>query len=184
MLKILQARFQQVLNCEIPDVQAGFRKGKGTRDQIANIHWIIEQAWAPAFGVLTIRPPGKSQGLSFLIWKMGLRFFITFQFWRLRRRGEHGKQTISREPGSRMWEPAKCTGLLYPWGPGSQNWPTSQSPNSAGPRAAGRARAGGQDTWLLFLIFFLVFPFDFCSWLCCWLVTWSFIPLNLHFLIC
>ena len=45
MLKILQARFQQVLNCEIPDVQAGFRKGKGTRDQIANIHWIIEQAW-------------------------------------------------------------------------------------------------------------------------------------------
>ena len=44
MLNILQARFQQVLNCEIPGVQAGFRKCKGTRDQIANIHWIIEQA--------------------------------------------------------------------------------------------------------------------------------------------
>ena len=44
MLKILQARFQQYLNCEIPDVQAGFRKGRGTRDQIANIHWIIEKA--------------------------------------------------------------------------------------------------------------------------------------------
>ena len=43
MLNILQARFQQVLNCEIPGVQAGFRKCKGTRDQIANIHWIIEK---------------------------------------------------------------------------------------------------------------------------------------------
>ena len=44
MLKILQARFQQYVNCELPDVQAGFRKGRGTRDQIANIHWIIEKA--------------------------------------------------------------------------------------------------------------------------------------------
>ena len=44
MLKILQARFQQYVNCEIPDVQTGVRKGRGTRDQIANIHWIIEQA--------------------------------------------------------------------------------------------------------------------------------------------
>ena len=44
MLKILQARLQQYLNCEIPDVQAGFRKGRGTRDQIVNIHWIIKKA--------------------------------------------------------------------------------------------------------------------------------------------
>ena len=44
MLKILQARFQQYVNPELPDVQAGFRKGRGTRDQIANIHWIIEKA--------------------------------------------------------------------------------------------------------------------------------------------
>ena len=44
MLKILQARLQQYVNHEIPDVQAGFRKGRGTRDQIANIHWIIEKA--------------------------------------------------------------------------------------------------------------------------------------------
>ena len=44
MLKILQARFQQYVNHELPDVQAGFRKGRGTRDQIANIHWIIEKA--------------------------------------------------------------------------------------------------------------------------------------------
>ena len=41
MLKILQARLQQYMNCELPDVQAGFRKGSGTRDKIANIHWII-----------------------------------------------------------------------------------------------------------------------------------------------
>ena len=44
MLKILQARLQQYVNCEIPDVQAGFRKGRGTKDQIANIRWIIEKA--------------------------------------------------------------------------------------------------------------------------------------------
>ena len=43
MLKILQARFQQYVNCELPDVQAGFRKGRGTRDQIDNIHWIMEK---------------------------------------------------------------------------------------------------------------------------------------------
>ena len=43
MLKILQARFQQYVNRELPDVQTGFRKGRGTRDQIANIHWIIEK---------------------------------------------------------------------------------------------------------------------------------------------
>ena len=47
MLKILQARLQQYINCELPDVQAGFRKGRGTRDQIANIHWIIEKARVP-----------------------------------------------------------------------------------------------------------------------------------------
>ena len=44
MLKILQSRLQQYVNPELPDVQAGFRKGRGTRDQIANIRWIIEKA--------------------------------------------------------------------------------------------------------------------------------------------
>ena len=44
MLKILEARLQQYVNHELPDVQAGFRKGRGTRDQIANIRWIIEKA--------------------------------------------------------------------------------------------------------------------------------------------
>ena len=44
MLQILQARLQQYVNCELPDVQAGFRKGRGTRDQIVNIRWIMEKA--------------------------------------------------------------------------------------------------------------------------------------------
>ena len=44
MVKILQARLQQYMNCELPDVQAGFRKGRGTKYQIANIRWIIEKA--------------------------------------------------------------------------------------------------------------------------------------------
>ena len=44
MLSILQARLQQYVNCELPDVQAGFRKDRGTRDQIANIHWIVEKS--------------------------------------------------------------------------------------------------------------------------------------------
>ena len=47
MLKILQTRLQQYVNYELPDVQAGFRKGRETRDQIANIHWIIEKARVP-----------------------------------------------------------------------------------------------------------------------------------------
>ena len=44
MLKILQAKLQQYVNHELPDVQAGFTKGRGTKDQVANIHWIIEKA--------------------------------------------------------------------------------------------------------------------------------------------
>ena len=47
MFKILKARLQQYVNHELPDVQAGFRKGRGTRDQIANIHWIIKKARVP-----------------------------------------------------------------------------------------------------------------------------------------
>ena len=59
MLKILQARLQQYVNHEIPDVQAGFRKGRGARDQIANTHWIIEKAkefQKISYSALLIRP--------------------------------------------------------------------------------------------------------------------------------
>ena len=47
LLKIIQARLQQYMNCKIPDVQAGFRKGRATRDQIANIRWIMKKARVP-----------------------------------------------------------------------------------------------------------------------------------------
>ena len=61
MLKILQARLQQYVNRELPDVQAGFRKGRGTRDQIANIHWIMKKARGfqkkPTFALLTTPKP-------------------------------------------------------------------------------------------------------------------------------
>ena len=61
MLKILQAKFQQYVNCELPDVQAGFRKGRGTRDQIANTHWIAEKARefqkTSTFALLTMLKP-------------------------------------------------------------------------------------------------------------------------------
>ena len=61
MLKVLQARLQQYANHELPDVQAGFRKGRGTKDQIANIRWIIEKVREsrniPTFASLTILKP-------------------------------------------------------------------------------------------------------------------------------
>ena len=61
MLKILQARLQQYMNCELPDVQAGFRKGRGTRDQIANICWFLKKARVPEKHLL----PLKSYGIDF-----------------------------------------------------------------------------------------------------------------------
>ena len=61
MLKILQARLQQYVNRELPDVQAGFRKGRGTRDQIASIRWVIKKARTPektsTFALLTMPKP-------------------------------------------------------------------------------------------------------------------------------
>ena len=61
MLKIIQARLQQYVNCELPDVQAGFRKGRGTGDQIANIRWIIENTREfqknISFALLTMSKP-------------------------------------------------------------------------------------------------------------------------------
>ena len=54
VLKILQFRLQQYVNQELPDVQAGFRKGRRTRDQIANIHWVIEKAGVPVKHLLLL----------------------------------------------------------------------------------------------------------------------------------
>ena len=56
MLKILQAKLQQYMNCELPDIQADFRKGRGTRDQIANICWIMEKARKTSISSLLTMP--------------------------------------------------------------------------------------------------------------------------------
>ena len=76
MLKILQARLQQYVNHKLPDVQTGFRKGRGTRDQIVNIHWIIEKQESPretsTFALLTTPKPlcGSQQtGKFFKRWE-------------------------------------------------------------------------------------------------------------------
>ena len=72
MLKILQARLQQYMNCQLPDVQAGFGKGKGTRDQIVNIRWIIvEKAMATRSSTLAwkipwMEEPGRLQSMESL----------------------------------------------------------------------------------------------------------------------
>ena len=63
MLKILQARLQQYVNRELPDVQAGFRKGRGTRYKIANIHWIIEKKGELASCKLACPPRGREPGV-------------------------------------------------------------------------------------------------------------------------
>ena len=75
MLKILQARFQQYVNCELPDVQAGFWKGRGSRDQIANICWIMEKA----------REFQKNIYFCFTVYAKALTVLITIncgKFWK------------------------------------------------------------------------------------------------------
>ena len=68
MLKILQARLQEYVNCELPDVQAGFRKSKGTKDQIANISWIIEKASIPENHLLLLSVQFSHTVVSNSLW--------------------------------------------------------------------------------------------------------------------
>ena len=79
MLKILQARLQQYMNRELPDVQVGFRKGRGTRDQIANICWIIEKA----------REFQKNIYFCFIDYAKPLTVWITINCWKFWKRWEH-----------------------------------------------------------------------------------------------
>ena len=88
MLKILQARLQQYVNCELPDVQAGFRKGRGTRDQIVNICWIMEKA----------REFQKNIYLCFRDYAKAIDSWITINCGKFRKRWEY--QTSS----SASWE--------------------------------------------------------------------------------
>ena len=84
MLKILQARLQQYVNCELPDVQASFRKGRGTRDQLVSIRWIMEKArefhkniyfcfidYAKAFDCVDHNKLWKNLEFSFLLIQAG-----------------------------------------------------------------------------------------------------------------
>ena len=79
MLKILQARFQQYVNCELPDVQAGFRKGRGTRDQIAGIYWIIEN----------VGEFQKNIYFCFIDYAKSLTIWITANFWKFFKRWKY-----------------------------------------------------------------------------------------------
>ena len=82
MLKILQARLHQYMNCELPDVQAGFRKGRGTRDQTANIHWIMEKA----------RELQKNIYFCFIVYAKAFDCVDHNQLWKILREMEY--QTI------------------------------------------------------------------------------------------
>ena len=77
MLKILQARLQQYVNCKLPDVQVGFRKCKGTTDQIANIHWIIEK----------VREFQKNIYFCFIDYTKALTVWITTNYGKFLRDG-------------------------------------------------------------------------------------------------
>ena len=79
MLKILQARLQQYMNRELPDVQAGSRKGRGTRDLIANIHWIIEKA----------REFQKNIYFCFIDYAKALTVWITINYGKFWKRWEY-----------------------------------------------------------------------------------------------
>ena len=79
MLKILQARLQQYVNCQLPDVQAGFRKGRGTGDQIVNICWIIKNA----------REFQKNIYFSFIDYAKALTVWITINCGKFLKRWEY-----------------------------------------------------------------------------------------------
>ena len=106
MLKILQARLQQYVNQELPDVQAEFRKGRGTRDQIANIHWIIEKArgfqknifcfidYAKAFDCVDHNKLWK------ILKEMGISYHLT---WLLRNLYAGQEATVKTGHGTTDW---------------------------------------------------------------------------------
>ena len=77
MLKILQARLQQYVNWELPDIQAGFRKGRGIRDQIANIHWIMEKARVPEKHLLLLYWLHQNVWLQKILKEMGISDHLT-----------------------------------------------------------------------------------------------------------
>ena len=116
MLKILQARLQHYLNCQLPDIQAGFRKGRGTRDQIVNILWIIaEKAMAThssslAWKIPWMEKPGRLQSMGWLRVGHNFTFTFTFHFHALEREmATHSSVLAWRIPG--MGEPGGLPSL-------------------------------------------------------------------------
>ena len=108
MLKILQARLQQYVSRELPDIQAGFRKGRGTRDQIANIHWIIEKAREFQKKIWNIRFIDYTKAFDYMnhnkLWEilkeMGLPGHLTYL---LRNLYASQEATVRTEHGTTDW---------------------------------------------------------------------------------
>ena len=109
MLRILQARLQQDVNCELSDVQVGFRKGRGTRDQIANIRWIIEKGrkvkkniqfcfidYAKAFDCVDHNKPWK------ILQEMGIPKHLTCLLRNLYAGQEETELVMEQETGSKL----------------------------------------------------------------------------------
>ena len=97
MLKILQARVQQYVNCELTDVQAGFRKGRGTRDHVANIHWIIEKA----------KDFQKNIYFCFNDYAKALYYVDHNKLWKILKRGENTRASYLLEMDMEQWAGSK-----------------------------------------------------------------------------
>ena len=94
LLKLLQARLQQYMNCELPDVQAGFRRGRGTRDQIANICWIIKK----------VREFQKNIYFCFIDYAKALTVWMTIncgKFWKRQVRKQQLELDMEQQTGSK-----------------------------------------------------------------------------------
>ena len=123
MLKILQARLQPYVNHEVPDVQAGFRKGRGTRDQIANIHWIIKKArqFQKIIYFCFIDYTKAFDGVHHnKLWKILLEMWIPYHLTCLLRNLSAGQEaTVRTGHGTTDWFQVRkevCQGcLLSPW---------------------------------------------------------------------
>ena len=108
MLKILQVRLQQYMNQELPDVQAGFRKGRGTRDHIANIHWIIEKRSRKISTSALLTMPKPLTGWISTLWKILKEMGIPNHLTCLLRNLYAGQEATV---GTRHWE--RCMSRLY-----------------------------------------------------------------------
>ena len=106
MLKILQARLEQYMNLELPDVQAGFRKGRGTRDQIANIHWITEKKQEisrkePTSSLLTMLKPLFGSQLWKIFQAIGIPDYLTYLLRNLYAGQEATDRDMEQRTGSK-----------------------------------------------------------------------------------